>query len=87
MILAVPYDNEIIFLECTNQINPFGYLGTFTSDRNALMLKPEGAEIVRTTRYDFDKNTQFTKASFILNSDKSIRGNVSIDSKTFNIII
>lgn len=81
MILSVPVDDQIIFLECTSQTNPFGYLGTFTSDRNALQLKSDGAEIVKTTKYLCEENTQYTKANFILNLDKSIQGTVSIDSK------
>jgi hypothetical protein len=81
MILSVPYEGQMIFLECTSQTDPFGYLGSFTSDRNALILKSDGAEIVRTTKYLCDENTQYTKAIFSLNSDKSIQGTVSIDSK------
>ena len=81
MILSVPYEGQMIFLECTSQTDPFGYLGSFTSDRNALILKSDGAEIVRTTKYICDENTQYTKAIFSLNSDKSIQGTVSIDSK------
>ena len=81
MILSVPYEGQMIFLECTSQTDPFGYLGSFTSDKNALILKSDGAEIVRTTKYICDENTQYTKAIFSLNSDKSIQGTVSIDSK------
>lgn len=81
MILSVPYENYTIFLECTSQTNPFGYLGSFTSDRNALILKPDGAEIIRTTKYLSEENVQYTKANFTLNLDKSIQGNVVIESK------
>jgi len=81
MILSVPYEGQMIFLECTSQTDPFGYLGTFTSDRNALMIKPDGAEIVKTTKYTTEENVQNTKANFTINLDKSIQGNVSIESK------
>lgn len=81
MILTVPLETTNLFLECTSQTNPFGYLGTFTSDRNALMIKPDGAEIVRTTKYTTEENVQNTKANFTINLDKSINGNVSIESK------
>lgn len=81
IILTVPLEKEMLFLECTSQTNPFGYLGTFTSDRNALMIKPDGAEIVHTTKYLSEENVQYTKANFTLNLDKSIHGSVVIESK------
>jgi hypothetical protein len=37
-------------------IGPFGYQDTFTEDRNILVIKPEGGEIVRTKLYGFKHN-------------------------------
>ncbi|MDQ6471533.1 DUF3857 domain-containing protein [Flavobacterium sp. LHD-80] len=46
MILAIPNGDNYTFLECTSQDNPFGYQGTFTDDRDVLVVKPEGGQIV-----------------------------------------
>jgi len=47
-ILAVPNNDELVFLECTSQTVPFGYTANFTDDRDVLIIKPEGGEIVHT---------------------------------------
>ena len=60
VILSVPNDENYIFLECTSQNNPFGYLSDFTSNRNALLIKPNGGEIVKTSEYKTESNTQET---------------------------
>lgn len=61
-IVAVPNGADTIWLECTSQTNPFGYQGTFTGDRKALLIHDSGAAIVRTTRYPAEVNIQSTSA-------------------------
>ena len=61
-IVAVPNGADTIWLECTSQTNPFGYQGTFTGDRKALLIRDDGAAIVRTTRYPAEVNVQSTSA-------------------------
>lgn len=48
VILSVPHDGDYIFLECTDQQVPFGFLGTSTANRKALAIKPDGAVFVTT---------------------------------------
>ncbi len=62
IILCVPIDKDTIWLECTSQISPFGYIGNFTDDRNVLVLTPDGGKLVRTRRYSLEENRQLTHA-------------------------
>lgn len=80
MILCVPIENKNIFLECTSQDCPFGYQGTFTDDRDVLVIKPEGGEILRTIKYDEIGNTQISKGSYKLSSTGDFTGKISLVS-------
>jgi hypothetical protein len=64
MILCIPNNGKNIFLECTSQIDPFGYQGVFTDDRDVLIIKPDEGEIVKTKIYTDENNIQYTKGKF-----------------------
>lgn len=81
VILAIPDNNELRWLECTSQIAPFDFQANFTDDRYALLVKPEGGELVRTTQYSENDNSQITKGNYTILSDGSLSGKVTIKSK------
>lgn len=62
MILNIPNDGKDIWVECTSQTMPFGFLGDFTDDRDVLVITPEGGVIKRTPAYINKDNLQLTKA-------------------------
>lgn len=81
VILGVPIDNKIHWLECTSQDNPFGFQGDFTDNRFALIIKPDGGEIIRTHEYKTEENSQSSKGSFTINAEGNLSGAVVIKSK------
>jgi transglutaminase-like putative cysteine protease len=81
MILAIPNKDKYVFLECTSQVDPFGYQGTFTDDRNVLVVKPEGGEIVRTKVYEDADNTQVSKGTYSIAENGDFSGKIGIVSE------
>lgn len=80
-ILAIPYKGDYVWLECTSQTIPFGFQGRFTDDRLALLVKPEGGEVVRTHVYEEEENSQFSKGSYTITAGGGITGQLNITSK------
>ncbi|OCK43234.1 DUF3857 domain-containing protein [Tenacibaculum soleae] len=81
MILNLPNEGDDIWLECTSQTIPFGFLGDFTDDRDVLVITPEGGIIKRTTSYINDKNLQLNNAiiTLLTNGDMS----ATIEKKSY----
>ena len=69
VFLNVPLEDETVWLECTSQTIPFGFLGDFTDDRDVLVLKPTGGEIVHTPIYNETINTYLATASINLDEE------------------
>lgn len=67
VILYVP--EEKMWLECTSQTAPVGYLGSFTANRPALLLLPEGGKKVLTSTLSAAENLRSTQASIQLQPD------------------
>ncbi len=77
-ILCVPMNNDTIWLECTSQNIPFGFLGTFTDDRKALVITENGGKVVQTRKYGLNDNLQIRNANIDIGKD----GNFKIDVQT-----
>lgn len=81
VILTIQNNNKNYFLECTSQIKPFGFEGDFTDDRNALLIKPDRGEIIKTSQIIDKTNSQISKGNYTLSSDGTIICAVEIKSK------
>jgi hypothetical protein len=79
VFLCVPLENDTLWLECTSQTVPCGYLGSFTDDRDVLVIKEDGGHLVHTKVYTAEENTKSTKAIVNLYADG--RGQVFISRK------
>jgi len=74
VILCVPMANDSVWLECTSQTLPAGYMSDFTGNRKALMITEEGGVVVRTPQYGLRENTEqrVIKAKLNENGDLSL---------------
>jgi hypothetical protein len=68
VILCVPHSRDTIWLECTNQKMPFGFLGDFTDDRDVLLITEYGGKFAHTKKYDFKDNIRSCKSEFRIDS-------------------
>ncbi|MDD3744074.1 MAG: DUF3857 domain-containing transglutaminase family protein, partial [Lentimicrobiaceae bacterium] len=76
-IVCVPLPNDSLWLECTSQVMPFNFLGMFTDNRYALIVKDEGSKLVKTPEYGKDEN--YIYSSFTLshsNDGASTKGTI-----------
>lgn len=71
VILAVPLERDTIWLENTNQILPFGYLGTFTQNKKSLWVSETESRLVFTPKMSLSDFREDKKFTFQLDSDGS----------------
>lgn len=71
VVVCVPLATDTVWLECTSQKNPFGYMGSSTANRKALAITETGAAPVRTPVYSEKQNVQKRNANVVLD----IQGN------------
>ena len=81
MILAIPNGNNYTWLECTSQDDPFGFQGSFTDDRDVLVVKPDGGEIVHTDVYDDNTNSQVSTGKYAISASGDLMGTIAIVSR------
>ncbi|MDO9261822.1 MAG: transglutaminase family protein, partial [Flavobacteriaceae bacterium] len=76
MILCIPSE-ENIFLECTSQKIPFGYIGQSNEDREVLIITPEGGKMVKTNKYKTQENLLKTYANVIVDNQGNAKTELS----------
>lgn len=68
IILCVPQRHDTIWLECTSQTMPFGFLGDFTDDRDVMLITEQGGKFAHTKRYGADENIRSCTSEFSIDS-------------------
>jgi hypothetical protein len=76
IILCVPMPKDTIWLECTSQTLPAGYLSGFTSDRHVLAINEEGGKLVSTPKYGLKENMEKRNIKATLMEDATLQVNV-----------
>ena len=80
-IVCVPQAKDTIWLECTSQTLPMGYLSGFTSNRNALLIDETGGKLVRTPTYKKTDNSQIRKIIASINEEGQLAAAVTTTYK------
>ncbi|MFV0604344.1 MAG: DUF3857 domain-containing protein [Niabella sp.] len=58
VVVCVPQKKDTVWLECTSQTVAPGYMGSFTGNREALLIDSENSRIVHTPVYSKEMNVQ-----------------------------
>ncbi|RYE36212.1 MAG: DUF3857 domain-containing protein [Sphingobacteriaceae bacterium] len=77
VILCVPFKTDTTWLECTSNTQPFGKLGTFTENRNALLITENGGKLVNTPKSSNADNQLNSEVLITLNADGSAKAKVN----------
>jgi hypothetical protein len=79
-ILCVPFKNDTTWLECTSSTQPFGKLGSFTENRNALIITEDGGKLINTPKSTVQDNQFNSEVHLILDADGSAKAQMKISS-------
>ena len=83
VIVCIPGTRDSVWLECTTQTGPFGFLGDFTENRPALLMTPEGGVLVHTPASRSAQNVSSVRGRIALAADGNARADFSF-SKSGN---
>ncbi|HEY4107825.1 DUF3857 domain-containing transglutaminase family protein [Puia sp.] len=71
-ILCVPLKADTVWLECTSQTLPAGYLSGFTSDRYVLVVNEDGGKLVRTPKYKLSDNLESRRTMATIDAEGNL---------------
>jgi hypothetical protein len=70
---------DSVWLECTSSLLAPGYLGSFTADRDALLIDPAGSHIIHTPVYGVRENHFDRRVEGSISSDGSLDAHLTCD--------
>ncbi|SHE46395.1 DUF3857 domain-containing protein [Dysgonomonas macrotermitis] len=77
VILLVPNGNDSIWLECTNQTLPFGYVHQKIAGHDAVVIGETGGAIARLPDYTDKQNKRESTLNLTVDGDGGVSGDVS----------
>jgi hypothetical protein len=78
-ILFVPALKDTIWLECTNQTMPAGYLGEGTDNRFAIAVDENGGKLVHTPKYGLNENLEIRHIEASVDESGNLDAKISTD--------
>ncbi|MCX6221283.1 MAG: DUF3857 domain-containing protein [Bacteroidia bacterium] len=79
VILCVPLKKDTIWLECTSQTTPCGYMSKFTAGRKGLVIDSRGSRIVAIPLLSAEQSSQHRKAVVSLSTDGRMEAKVKTE--------
>ncbi|MBD8349726.1 DUF3857 domain-containing protein [Dysgonomonas sp. HGC4] len=76
VILMVPQEEDSIWLECTSQILPFGYIHRKIAGHNAIIISSKGGKITRLPSYTDQENSKESVMEITVKEDGSAKGKI-----------
>lgn len=78
VILMVPDGKDSLWLECTNQTLPFGYIHQDIAGHDALVITDEGAIMKRLPSYTDKENKMETAVKLVIDENGGVTGDLSL---------
>jgi hypothetical protein len=78
-IMCIPNAKDTMWLECTSQTKSYGYMGSSTGNRKALLIGDDGGHVVSTPTYLVNDNLQKRNVNAVIDAD----GNLSAEVFTY----
>lgn len=76
VILCVPLHRDTLWLECTSQTSPCGYLSLFTAGKRVLIINKDGGKVAQTPLFSAGQNSQNCMAEVQIHSIGSMEATV-----------
>lgn len=79
VILCVPQPDDTLWLECTNPNIPSGFIGSSNTNRNALLVTPDGGKLVNTPRLNYQNNLISSNFEIQLADGEQVNGKIQMN--------
>jgi Domain of Unknown Function with PDB structure (DUF3857)/Transglutaminase-like superfamily len=80
IILCVPNGSDSVWLECTSKNNYAGFLGSFTENRQAMLITENGGVLVNTPKSKSTNNLFFSKADIQFDGEAIAKAKVNLSA-------
>ncbi|GAC1490331.1 MAG: hypothetical protein NVS1B13_20050 [Flavisolibacter sp.] len=84
VIVCIPFSKDTMWLECTSQFMPAGYMGSFTCNRKALVITEAGGVMVSTPKYGVKENIQLRNIDAVIDLQGNLNFKTTTCYKTLN---